>query len=147
MKDVQCYELFGGTALKNHEFSFFYFIYEKRKRKKHENVIFCQRSSASDLDDADRIGWKCRMRPVGLKMPLALFTAFLKVWWWCGGVDPIPCVSTHRISDPRSGPAKLLPTRQAAQLPPRGPSTNPRPLVFLKVFSACSTVLVSPPSA
>ena len=26
-----------------------------------------------------------------------------------GGVDPIPCVSTHRISDPRSGPAQLLP--------------------------------------
>ena len=22
MKDVQCYELFGGIALKNHEFSF-----------------------------------------------------------------------------------------------------------------------------
>ena len=47
-----------------------------------------------------------------------------------GGVDPIPCVSTHRISDPRSGPAQLLPpTRQAAQPPPRGSSTNPRPLV------------------
>ena len=26
-----------------------------------------------------------------------------------GGVDPITCVSTHRISDPRSGPAQLLP--------------------------------------
>ena len=26
-----------------------------------------------------------------------------------GGVDPIPCVSTHRISDPHSGPAQLLP--------------------------------------
>ena len=26
-----------------------------------------------------------------------------------GGVDPIPCVSTHRISDPRSGPAQLPP--------------------------------------
>ena len=47
-----------------------------------------------------------------------------------GGVDPIPCVSTHRISDPRSGPAQLLPpTCHAAQPPPRGPSTNPRPLV------------------
>ena len=32
-----------------------------------------------------------------------------RVWWWCGGVDPIPCVSTHRISDPRSGPVQLLP--------------------------------------
>ena len=28
MKDVQCYELFGGIALKNHAFSFFsFFIY------------------------------------------------------------------------------------------------------------------------
>ena len=26
MKDVQCYELFGGIALKNHAFSFFIFI-------------------------------------------------------------------------------------------------------------------------
>ena len=25
MKDVQCYELFGGIALKNHAFSFFHF--------------------------------------------------------------------------------------------------------------------------
>ena len=25
MKDVQCYELFGGIALKNDEFSFFHF--------------------------------------------------------------------------------------------------------------------------
>ena len=25
MKDVQCYELFGGIALKNHAFSFFSF--------------------------------------------------------------------------------------------------------------------------
>ena len=27
MKGVQCYELFGGIALKNHAFSFFSFIY------------------------------------------------------------------------------------------------------------------------
>ena len=26
MKDVQCYELFGGIALKNHAFSFFFHI-------------------------------------------------------------------------------------------------------------------------
>ena len=26
MKDVQCYELFGGIALKNHALSFFIFI-------------------------------------------------------------------------------------------------------------------------
>ena len=38
-------------------------------------------------------------------------------WWWCGGVDPIPCVSTHRISDPSSGPAKLLPHGVRPQIP------------------------------
>ena len=27
MKDVQCYELFGGIALKNHAFSFFIFFH------------------------------------------------------------------------------------------------------------------------
>ena len=29
MKDVQCYELFGGVALKNHEFLFFSFDLQK----------------------------------------------------------------------------------------------------------------------
>ena len=27
MKDVQCYELFGGIALKNHAFLFFHFSF------------------------------------------------------------------------------------------------------------------------
>ena len=31
MKDVQCYELFGGIALKNHAFSYFIFIYQSAK--------------------------------------------------------------------------------------------------------------------
>ena len=32
MKGVQCYELFGGIALKNHVFSFsFFFIYKSIK--------------------------------------------------------------------------------------------------------------------
>ena len=30
MKGVQCYELFGGIALKNHTFSFFIFITKQR---------------------------------------------------------------------------------------------------------------------
>ena len=30
MKDVQCYELFGGIALKNHAFSFFMYVHEYR---------------------------------------------------------------------------------------------------------------------
>ena len=29
MKGVQCYELFGGIALKNHAFSFFFFFNER----------------------------------------------------------------------------------------------------------------------
>ena len=28
MKGVQCYELFGGIALKNHTFSFFYLVFK-----------------------------------------------------------------------------------------------------------------------
>ena len=37
-----------------------------------------------------------------------------------GGVDPIPCVSTHRISDPRSGPAQLLPHMSSSAATPTG---------------------------
>ena len=37
-----------------------------------------------------------------------------------GGVDPIPCVSTHRISDPRSGPAQLLPPHVMRRCHPHG---------------------------
>ena len=37
-----------------------------------------------------------------------------------GGVDPIPCVSTHRISDPRSGPAQLLPPHVKQRSYPHG---------------------------
>ena len=37
-----------------------------------------------------------------------------------GGVDPIPCVSTHRISDPRSGPAQLLPPHVKQRSHPHG---------------------------
>ena len=37
-----------------------------------------------------------------------------------GGVDPIPCVSTHTISDPRSGPAQLLPPHVKQRSHPHG---------------------------
>ena len=37
-----------------------------------------------------------------------------------GGVDPIPSVSTHRISDPRSGPAQLLPPHVKQRSHPHG---------------------------
>ena len=48
MKDVQCYELFGGIALKNHAFSF---QYERNFRRKIE--IVCSLSMA--LDDSTDI--------------------------------------------------------------------------------------------
>ena len=35
-------------------------------------------------------------------------------------IDPIPCVSTHRISDPRSGPAQLLPPHVKQRSHPHG---------------------------
>ena len=37
-----------------------------------------------------------------------------------GVVDPIPCVSTHRISDPRSGPAQLPPHTSSSAATPTG---------------------------
>ena len=37
-----------------------------------------------------------------------------------GGVDPIPCVSTHRISEPRSGPTHLLPPHVKQRSHPHG---------------------------
>ena len=37
----------------------------------------------SNLADAGRVGWKCLMRPVGIMRPLALFTAFLKIFSAC----------------------------------------------------------------
>ena len=37
-----------------------------------------------------------------------------------GGVDPIPCVSTHRISDPHSGPAQLPPHTSSSAATPTG---------------------------
>ena len=37
-----------------------------------------------------------------------------------GGVDPIPCMSMHRISDPRSGPAQLLPPHVKQRSHPHG---------------------------
>ena len=47
---------------------------------------FRSRSSASDLADAGSVGWKCRMRPVGMKRPLASITTFLKVFSACSTV-------------------------------------------------------------
>ena len=48
-------------------------------------------------------------------------------WWWC---RPHPVREHAQDLRPPLGvrPASP-PTRQAAQPPPRGPSTNPRPLV------------------
>ena len=49
------------------------------------------------------------------------------VWWWC---RPHP-VREHAqdLRPPLGARPASPPTRQAAQPPPRGPSTNPRPLV------------------
>ena len=48
------------------------------------------------------------------------FVASSVVSFGGGGVDPIPCVSTHRISDPRSGPAQLLPHTSSSAATPTG---------------------------
>ena len=38
MKDVQCYELFGGIALKNHAFS--YILYHISRKGQLKNILF-----------------------------------------------------------------------------------------------------------
>ena len=56
---------------------------------------FRSRSSASDLADAGRIGWNCQMRPVRMKRPLTLFTAFLKVFSACSTVLVSPASARY----------------------------------------------------
>ena len=56
---------------------------------------FRSRSSASDLADASSVGWKCWMRPVGMKRPLALFTAFLKVLSACSTILVSPASARY----------------------------------------------------
>ena len=48
-------------------------------------------------------------------------------WWWCRP-HPVP-EHTLDLRPPLGARPASPPTRQAAQPPPRGPSTNPRPLV------------------
>ena len=51
MKGVQCYELFGGIALKNHAFSFFFILLEQFGRKQYEQCFPLITSSFT------RTGW------------------------------------------------------------------------------------------
>ena len=41
MKDVQCYELFGGIALKNHTFSFHFFHYTGGSQSRQSGGSHC----------------------------------------------------------------------------------------------------------
>ena len=50
------------------------------------SLRFRSRSSASDLADAGSVGWKCRLRPAGMKKPQSLFTDFLKVFSDCSTI-------------------------------------------------------------
>ena len=55
MKGVQCYELFGGIALKNHTFSFFIFIYGLFINDRRKNDV-------SHNDDDDLSCLKCKIK-------------------------------------------------------------------------------------
>ena len=65
---------------------------------------FRSRSSAH----AGWVGWKCRMRPTGMKRPLALVTAFVKVFSACSTVLVSPasarysCRLQHKVPSPLS---------------------------------------------
>ena len=62
-----------------------------------EGWRFRSRLSARDLADAGRVGWKCRMRPAGMKRPLALFTAFPKVFSACSKVSVSPASARYSL--------------------------------------------------
>ena len=50
----------------------------------------------------------------------SLLTLLYTLPHYGGGVDPIPCVSTHRISDPRSGPPNFSPHTSSSAATPTG---------------------------
>ena len=56
---------------------------------------FRSRSTASDMIDVVTVGWKFGMRPVGMKRPLALFIAFLKVYPACSTVIVSPASARY----------------------------------------------------
>ena len=60
---------------------------------------FRSRSSASDLADAGRVGWKCRMWPAGRKRLLALFTAFLTDFSAFSTVIDSPALAKYSSQD------------------------------------------------
>ena len=57
-----------------------------------------------------------------------LFTMYIKPWWWWCRPHPVREHAQDLRPPLRARPASS-PTHQAAQPPPWGPSTNPRPLV------------------
>ena len=50
MKDVQCYELFGGIALKNHAFSFF--IFKEKLNQQDWNNCNKNKNNCNDLHES-----------------------------------------------------------------------------------------------
>ena len=47
------------------------------------------------MADAGRVGWKCGMRPIGMKRPLSLFTVFLKDFSACSTVLVSPASARY----------------------------------------------------
>ena len=70
--------------------------------------------------------WKEAFESKGLKVNLGKSKVMVVVWW----CRPHPvCEHAQDLRPPLGARPASPPTRQAAQPPPRGPSTNPRPLV------------------
>ena len=59
MKDVQCYELFGGIALKNHTFSFFFIFICK------VNVLISYKDIGLAAKLSQLIVFSCQPKTVG----------------------------------------------------------------------------------
>ena len=58
MKSVQCYELFGGIALKNHTFSFFISAYPMQSWREGLEWQLCQKLFAKEDSDLLDMPWE-----------------------------------------------------------------------------------------
>ena len=105
--DKSVREMFCGSATASH-----HTVWQNYMR----DVLLFINSITSQCDKSVQEMFCCSLTPS--------HHSVTKVYKRCsavgGGVDPIPCVSTHRISDPRSGPAQLLPPHVKQRSHPHG---------------------------
>ena len=97
------------------------------------NKAIKTKSSQSDLNNYRPVSNLCFIAKILETLVLSQVSSYLNsqslqyLWWWC---RPHPVHEHAQDLRPSLGARQASPpTRQAAQLPTRGLSTNPRPLV------------------